>query len=132
MRSAFVRVIALVHVAAFGLTPGLAAEGQQKEWRAIAASAVERTFTTAMSAKKPTEAEAIADARSACAERNKDCTVVATFDAGCRYVMLGGRPVSPTVLEPFFLVGTTPEDAQARCRTLGLICTREPQGGCMD
>ncbi|MBN9061461.1 MAG: hypothetical protein J0H41_03345 [Rhizobiales bacterium] len=127
MRSALASAIAF---AALTSAPALAAE--DGPWRAIAASAHETTVSHALSGKKPTEAEAIENARSVCREQAEACNVIATFNAGCRYVALGGRPKGPNNMEPIFLVGLTAEDAMSRCRALGLVCNREPKGWCMD
>jgi hypothetical protein len=130
MRSDITRVAAWLTLSALAMTPGSAAEGES--WRAIAASAFEHTFATAMSGNKATEAEAIEAARSFCEEQVKECATVATFNSGCRYVMLGGRQVAPKTLEPVYLVGVSLDDAMRRCKILGLICEREPQGGCIE
>jgi hypothetical protein len=111
--------------------PAAAVEPTSGPWRALAARMVGGTFTTTVSGKKATEAEAIESARTACKGDGAPCVILSTFSAGCRYVTVGGQR-TPKGLMPVFVVETTVEDARKECERMGLVCEHTPRGGCVD
>ena len=132
MGPASLRPLVALSLAVLSCGQAFAGEEAPLVWRALGAVAHGYSFSTGLSGKKATKSEAIESMRSICNEAKERCALVATFNTGCRFVALGGKPMGPKVFAPVFVVGTTAEDAQQRCSKLGLECKREPQGGCLD